>query len=197
MSALRAHTASAARSGKASGPDGRFNVGGAFAGGVTGTNVQAGAFVFGVESEWMWSGARGSAPCHSKLRISTRAGRAICRAGSIGCRCRAYARVLSPLIAGSFMRRAVSHWPVRRMRSPRPNDLRRIGTDFRELGGSALHTGYLAGIGIEYAFLGNWSAKVEYNYIHFRPQSFHARRSGNHQRSRLPPSRTRSPLHSA
>ena len=36
--------------------------------------------------------------------------------------------------------------------------------------GKALHTGWLAGIGAEYAFLGNWSAKLEYNYINFGPQ---------------------------
>ena len=35
----------------------------------------------------------------------------------------------------------------------------------------ALHTGYLAGVGVEYAFLGNWSAKLEYNYIDFRLQN--------------------------
>ena len=42
------------------GPEGSFNVSGALAGGVTGTNVQAGVFVFGAESEWMWSGVKGS-----------------------------------------------------------------------------------------------------------------------------------------
>ena len=26
-------------------------------------------------------------------------------------------------------------------------------------------TGWLLGVGVEYAFLGNWSAKLEYNYM--------------------------------
>jgi opacity protein-like surface antigen len=36
--------------------------------------------------------------------------------------------------------------------------------------GSALHTGWLAGVGVEHAFFGNWSAKLEYNYLNFRLQ---------------------------
>jgi opacity protein-like surface antigen len=38
------------------------------------------------------------------------------------------------------------------------------------MSGSALHTGFVGGIGIEHAFLGNWTAKAEYNYIGFRQQ---------------------------
>lgn len=36
--------------------------------------------------------------------------------------------------------------------------------------GDVFHTGVVLGGGLEYAFLRNWSANVEYNYIHFRPQ---------------------------
>jgi outer membrane immunogenic protein len=46
-----------------------------------------------------------------------------------------------------------------------------LGSAAFDLGGKALHTGWLAGIGAEYAFLGNWSAKIEYNYINFGPQN--------------------------
>nr|WP_256473446.1 outer membrane beta-barrel protein [Bradyrhizobium sp. 170] len=42
-----------------------------------------------------------------------------------------------------------------------------VAFDFK---GRALHTGLLAGVGAEYAFLGNWSAKLEYNYLNFGPQ---------------------------
>jgi opacity protein-like surface antigen len=37
--------------------------------------------------------------------------------------------------------------------------------------GDALHTGGLAGVGTEYAFFGNWSAKLEYNFIRFQKQA--------------------------
>ncbi len=38
------------------------------------------------------------------------------------------------------------------------------------LAGDALHTGLVAGAGVEYAFSGNWSAKLEYDYTRFRGQ---------------------------
>ena len=47
---------------------------------------------------------------------------------------------------------------------------RQVSAASCKAGGIALHTGYVAGVGVEHAFLGNWSAKLEYNYIHFRPQ---------------------------
>ena len=31
--------------------------------------------------------------------------------------------------------------------------------------GSVDRTGWLLGVGLEYAFMGNWSAKIEYNYM--------------------------------
>ena len=46
-----------------------------------------------------------------------------------------------------------------------------VGSTSFDFSGKALHTGWLAGIGAEYAFLGNWSAKLEYNYISFGPQN--------------------------
>lgn len=38
------------------------------------------------------------------------------------------------------------------------------------LRGSCLHTGGVAGFGTEYAFFGNWSAKLEYDYVRFAKQ---------------------------
>ena len=40
--------------------------------------------------------------------------------------------------------------------------------------GSGTQTGGLLGMGVEYAFLPNWSAKLEYNYIDFDTRSFNA-----------------------
>jgi outer membrane immunogenic protein len=45
-----------------------------------------------------------------------------------------------------------------------------LGSATLDVSGRALHTGLLAGVGAEYAFLGNWSAKLEYNYLNFGPQ---------------------------
>ena len=38
--------------------------------------------------------------------------------------------------------------------------------------GSGTQTGGLLGMGVEYAFLPNWSAKIEYNYIDYGTRSF-------------------------
>jgi outer membrane immunogenic protein len=45
-----------------------------------------------------------------------------------------------------------------------------VGSTALDFSGRALHTALLAGVGAEYAFLGNWSAKLEYNYLNFGPQ---------------------------
>jgi outer membrane immunogenic protein len=40
--------------------------------------------------------------------------------------------------------------------------------------GSGTQTGGLLGMGVEYAFLPNWSTKLEYNYIDYGTRSFNA-----------------------
>jgi outer membrane immunogenic protein len=45
--------------------------------------------------------------------------------------------------------------------------------------GSGTQTGGLLGMGVEYAFLRNWSAKLEYNYIDYGTRSFSASISTN------------------
>jgi len=45
--------------------------------------------------------------------------------------------------------------------------------------GSGTQTGGLLGMGVEYAFLPNWSAKIEYNYIDYGTRSFNSSISTN------------------
>lgn len=152
------------------GPEGSFNVSGALAGGVTGTNVQAGAFVFGAESEWMWAGVKGS----------TRFARPFLANGSQTFDLATSMDWLSlSSVRAGFL--AADRWLIYvkggvalaredhtlRLQAGAPG----LGNVTNAANGTALHTGYLAGIGVEYAFLGNWSAKLEYNYIDFRPQN--------------------------
>lgn len=156
---------------EAFGTDGRFNVIGGLAGGVTGTNVQVGAFVFGVESEWMWSGAKGGAHITQNFgfgasQVSDLSSRidwlslSSLRAGFV-----AADRWLVYFKGGVALARETHVFAA-------TQTIIGLGTDSVNLGGSALHTGYLAGVGIEHAFFGNWSVKLEYNYVHFRPQAF-------------------------
>lgn len=155
---------------EAFGTDGRFNVDGALVG-LTGTNVQVGAFVFGAESEWMWSGVKGG------VHITQNFGGGATQVSDLSSRIDWLS--LSSLRAGFV---AADRWLVyfkggvalahETHTFVATQTIVGLGTDSVNLSGSALHTGYLAGFGIEHAFLGNWSARVEYNYIHFRPQAF-------------------------
>ena len=150
------------------GTNGHYDVKGGLAGGVTGTNVQAGAFVVGVESEWMWSGVTGS------RRVVQALGGGVTQANDFSSRIDwlslntarvgfvAADRWLAYFKGGIALAKeshtlAVSQAAV-------------FGSITQGRAASALHTGYVAGAGVEYAFLGNWSAKLEYNYILFRAQ---------------------------
>ena len=149
-------------------PDTRLS--GGLAGGVMGTNAQVGAFVFGVESEWIWSGLKGAAHNLQNLTGGPTLADASNKIDWLS---------LSSLRAGFV---AADRWlvyfkgGVAIARETHGVSLTQFitgfGTDSFNVTGSALHTGYLAGFGIEYAFFGQWSAKVEYNYIHLRSQAF-------------------------
>jgi outer membrane immunogenic protein len=152
-------------------PNDQFNISGGLAGGVTGTNVQLGVFVFGVESEWMWSGVKGSTRFTQNLalgasqttELSNRIdwlSLASLRAGFVA------ADRWLVYFKGGIALAHETHGIAATQVVPG------LGSASINLSGSALHTGYLAGVGVEYAFWGNWSAKLEYNYIHFRPQAF-------------------------
>ena len=49
---------------------------------------------------------------------------------------------------------------------------------FLPLSGPANNMGWNAGVGLEYAFWGTWSAKVEYDYVRLNSASFTAAGSG-------------------
>lgn len=152
-------------------PNDQFNISGGLAGGVTGTNVQLGVFVFGVESEWMWSGVKGSTRFTQNLALGASQttdlsnridwlSLASLRAGF------AAADRWLVYFKGGIALAHETHGIAATQVVPG------VGSASINLSGSALHTGYLAGVGVEHAFWGNWSAKLEYNYIHFRPQAF-------------------------
>jgi outer membrane immunogenic protein len=46
-----------------------------------------------------------------------------------------------------------------------------VGSTSSDLSGGRLHTGFLIGVGTEYAFFSNWSVKAEYNYMQFADQT--------------------------
>jgi outer membrane immunogenic protein len=129
------------------GTSGDFDVKGPLVGGTLGYNLQTGAFVFGLEADadasWI-KGSTTSAPvgcggagCETRNRyLATGRGR-------IGY---AWDRFLPYITGGAAFGDIKATNPA---------------------GGSVTKSklGYVLGAGVEYAFLGPWSAKIEYNYV--------------------------------
>ncbi len=131
-----------------------------FLGGVQGGyNWQFGTFVLGVEGDFDWSGLQGNAPCVLLFNCNTQHKYIADVTGRLGVV--AFDKALLYLKGGVAW--VDSDYTI--------GNSATIG-----LGGasasiaanaaaSATRTGGLLGTGIEYAFLPNWSAKIEYNYI--------------------------------
>jgi outer membrane immunogenic protein len=122
---------------------GSFAVKGALIGGTVGYNVQFGSFLFGFEGDLAWSNIKGSTTtnCISTCETSnTWLGTARGRVGY------ALDRFLPYFTAGAAF-----------------GDVKATATGF----GSANQTkvGWTAGAGLEYAFVDNWTAKLEYLYV--------------------------------
>lgn len=125
---------------------GNFGVSGGLFGGTIGYNVQFSTAVFGVEGDMAWSGIKGSSspattgcagPCETS---NTWLGTARGRLGY------AFDRFLPYVTAGAAF-----------------GEIK--GT---VVGGNSFtntKVGWTAGLGMEYAFLGPWSAKLEYLYV--------------------------------
>jgi outer membrane immunogenic protein len=127
---------------------GRFSVDGWFLGGTLGYNVQSGPWVWGVEGDLSWSGIDGRftatcmpGGCESDLRWF---GTARLRAGyTITPTTLAY--LTGGAAYGNF-RHKMNHIPSSR---------------------SASKWGWTLGGGVETFFTGNWTAKLEYQYLDF------------------------------
>lgn len=142
-----------------------------FAGGNGGVNAQAGSFVFGVEGEWMWTGfeARqatvtpfggGSARVAAETKIDWLAIAGAKAGFVVGDKMLLYAKG-GVAIADETHSVSVSiPGPVNPLAGTRT--------------AKAIHTGGVIGVGAEYAFAGNWSAKIEYDYIRMLGQNYTA-----------------------
>jgi outer membrane immunogenic protein len=120
---------------------------GLLVGGTAGYNWQSGSWVYGVEGDFDWSGVKGSTACLPGGSCETRSDWLATFRGRIGY---AFDRFLPYLTAGG----AVSH--VKATNS---------GATPGFQGASATPFGFTGGVGLEYAFLGNLTAKIEYLYV--------------------------------
>jgi outer membrane immunogenic protein len=152
-------------------PDRAFDSKGWLAGATIGANTQAGAFVAGVEAEWMWGRVNGAlsfvAPIVGALGTQASAltsnidwlAMATVRLGFVAAdRWLVYGKGGIAVAHENHTFGALQVVPG-------------LGFLAANVTGDALRTGAVAGVGVEYAFLGNWSAKLEYDYVAFREQT--------------------------
>jgi outer membrane immunogenic protein len=154
---------------------GKYDVDG-WLGGVTGgVNVQSGVFVFGVEGEWMWSGLSGGKTLTNNVFVGVSQTTTLntkvdwlaiasARAGFVvGDKLLLYSK---GGVAIADQRHPVNH--ADSLTFPDPGSRLAISE------ARAVHTGVVGGVGAEYAIAGNWTAKVEYDYIKMIGQAYTA-----------------------
>jgi outer membrane immunogenic protein len=137
------YTANAA--GAFPGTTGSLHDNGGIVGGTLGANFQAGAFVFGVEGDWDYSGINTgttSSICNFSGQCQTGNNWLATLRGRAG-----YAadRVLFYITAGGAFAN--------------------VQTTFNGVKTTHTQSGWTAGAGLEWAFADNWTAKVEYLYV--------------------------------
>jgi outer membrane immunogenic protein len=131
----------------------KFSKDGFIGGGQIGGNLQYNWLVVGVEGDFDWTGLRGSGTDSLRNAINTRTQWTSTVTGRVGA---AFDRLLIYGKGGVAF----------------ADDKSTLNDTF---GGSAstslTRTGWTAGVGLEYAFYQNWSAKVEYDYLGFGSQT--------------------------
>jgi outer membrane immunogenic protein len=113
-------------------------------GGTLGYNYQVGSIVWGIEADFDWADVKGSAACGA-FSCETKNSWLSTFRGRVGY---AFDRWLPYLTGGG----AYGH-------------VNASSTNPAALGASNDQLGWTVGAGLEYAFLGNWSAKIEYLYV--------------------------------
>jgi outer membrane immunogenic protein len=140
-------------------PTQKFDTTNGFLGGVQGGwNYQFGHFVLGTEVDFSWADVKGDQTSAllggfasvSRTSKATWMGTATTRLGY------AWDRVLVYSKIGA----AWAHFDYN-------DNLSILGTSVYNSGASETRSGWTVGTGIEWAFLGNWSVKAEYDYIDF------------------------------
>lgn len=115
--------------------------------GVTlGYNMQAGSFVYGFEGDYSFSDVKGSVACGAAVTCETSNEWLATFRGRIGY---AFDRFLPYLTAGGAY----------------GNIEATLNSPVGSISESESRFGYTVGAGLEYAFLGNWTAKLEYLYV--------------------------------
>ena len=124
-------------------------INGFLGGGQIGYNIQNGIFVFGIEADASWTNLKGTTPC---LFVLT---------------CKREADVLGTITGrvGLTADRALIYVKGGAAWAHIEHDVSAFGTAL--VSDDKVIWGWTVGTGVEYAITGNWSAKIEYNYMDF------------------------------
>jgi outer membrane immunogenic protein len=150
---------------------GKYDVDGWLAGVTGGVNAQAGKFVFGIEGEWMWTNIKGSRSITQEFpgfgsqttSLDTRIdwlAIAAARAGFV-----VADRLLIYGKAGVAIAQEQHGYNFDQV-------ITGVGSATEPVKAKAIHTGVVGGVGAEYAVGGNWSVKIEYDYIRMLGQQY-------------------------
>ena len=133
-------------------PISSHTINGFVAGGQVGYNWQVNPWlVFGLEGQFSWSDAKGSAPCIVLFKCTTEVNSIFTFGARVG-----YAIDRTMIYIKGGVAWADSDYTA---------DL--LGAGILTATASSTRTGAMVGAGIEHAFAPNWSAKIEYNYMDF------------------------------
>ena len=123
---------------------GNFDVSGGLLGATLGYNYQTGAFVWGLETDLAWSNIKGATDATNVFCASCETSNSWLGTfrGRFGY---AFDRWLPYFTAG------LAYGDVKASSA--------LGSD------SSMQTGWTAGVGLEYAFMSNWTAKLEYLFV--------------------------------
>lgn len=113
-------------------------------GGTLGYNYQVGSWVYGIEGDFSWSNMKGDVACGA-FTCETKNNWLGTVRGRLGY---AFDRWLPYLTGGVAF-----------------GDIEASSTNPAFVGGKDTAIGWTAGVGLEYAFLSNWTAKIEYLYV--------------------------------
>lgn len=128
------------------------NPNGVLAGGQLGYNYQMGAFVLGIEGQWDWGNLKGSGDCqNTAFTCETRVNSIGSISGRVGY---AWDRALVYVKGGAA-------WANDKYSATTK------ATGVVTATASETRSGAVIGAGLEYAFLQNWSARLEYDYYAF------------------------------
>lgn len=138
-------------------------VNGAVAGGQIGYNIQAGWAVFGVEADGSWADITGKGLCNTTvffLNCNAKTSGLATVTGRIGA---TMDRTLVYVKGGGAWERSSD--TISNVALPP------LGTSFSSQITNT-RTGWTIGMGLEYAFMAHWSARLEYDYMDFGTQRY-------------------------